>query len=145
MKTKVVFLTCLVALLFSNVSMAETIKYSCGSEYGSKVTLTVQSAAKSAFYEYKGEFRAPGEDSTTGIFKRTKKFNLVGSVENYDDGSDYFLLSDKDDSYHHVLADKGKKGDTVKVIEHWVTLGNAGNKDRDCEVVSVSSKKKKKK
>jgi len=114
---------------------AQTFTYDCGLEYGMKVSLKIQSAAKDSFYEYEGTLEAPGVDATNGTLIRSKTTKLQGSAES-EDGTRYFQMHDEKSPVHQVFAEIGENGDTVIVSEITITSinGDVDLKDRDCRL-----------
>lgn len=125
----------LLLALLPTASLAATVaSYECGNEAGYPVTLEIKKAKRGSFYELEGTLKAPGKDSTTGTFLRSKETRLEGSRETID-GEKVFQMHDVSNAKHQVYAQIRKPGQKAKVSVVTLTgLNSADENVRSCKV-----------
>ena len=124
----------LLALLPSLSYAATEARYECGNEAAYPVTLEIRKAKRGSFYELEGTLKAPGKDSTTGTFLRSKETRLEGSRETID-GRKVYQMVDVSEPRRQVFAEIKRVGAKAKVSVLTLTGANSADENvRDCKV-----------
>ena len=127
--------TLLLLALLPTFSFASTeARYECGNEAGYPVSLEIKKAKRGSFYELEGTLKAPGKDSITGTFLRSKETKLEGSRDTLD-GRKIFQMHDPSDPRHQVYAEIKREGAKARVLELMLNGGNDADENvRHCKV-----------
>ena len=122
------------AILSLPAYAATEARYECGTEAGYPVTLEIKKAKRGSFYELEGTLKAPGKDSTTGTFLRSKETKLEGSRETVD-GRKVYQMVDVSEPRRQVFAEIKRVGAKAKVSVLTLTGPNSADENvRDCKI-----------
>lgn len=82
----------LVFLFVTSAAFGMTASMDCGKSFGSRLTLTIETAPEGSFYAHRAVFTAPSADATTGTLLRSVIRTFEGDKETYE-GKKYFHMA----------------------------------------------------